>query len=358
MVISPSPKVEMKLILKLSRKLTRRALYRVPLAVWSRLVSKNEFVYCYHLASNETLPHVRHLYHYKTPQMFAEDLAWIGRICDLVDLDGFLQHRAHPSRGGRPVALITVDDGLTETFTVIRPILLHYNAPAIIFVITDCIDNRSMFYRNKASLCVERVVHADEDRRMVYLESVNSRFGQFCCDVDSFVEFVLSIRADQAAKIETMCEILGVDVEEYLAERKPYLTREQIEQLDREGFTIGAHSMNHFDFDRLSPAEIERQIIQSCTAVTEITGRTPVHFAFPFDMHGLDRGLLAQITRANPMVGTMFGAAEVIREPPYIDRILADSPRNAAPGKSNLPFRLREYYVNFVKFQLLGMSRG
>ena len=107
-------------------------------------------------------------------------------------------------------------------------------------MITDCINNRAMFYRNKASLCIERVVHAGGNRRLAYLEAVNSRFGQSCCDVDSFIEFVLSIRADQAAKIETMCEILGVDVEEYLAERKPYLTREQIVQLDREGFTIGA----------------------------------------------------------------------------------------------------------------------
>jgi hypothetical protein len=46
-------------------------------------------------------------------------------------------------------------------------------------------------------------------------------------------------------QIDAACRVLGVDCDRYLAQQRPYLTTDEVKQLQAAGFTIGAHSVTH-----------------------------------------------------------------------------------------------------------------
>jgi len=334
----------------LAKKVARRILCIIPLGAWQRLIPRHEFVFCYHLACDRRLPHLSNIYEYKTARMFADDLDYIQGHFEIVDFRELLRRRVQKETGGRPAAMITFDDGLAEAFTIARPILKERKIPAVFFIITDLIDNRAMFYRHKASLCIERFRAAENTARGKYLQLINTRYKQNCADLESVSRFILSHRADRAEVVDELCEMLEVDIADYLAQHQPYMTTEQIKTLQSEGFTIGAHTTDHLDFQNLTPEQIELQIVESCTTITELTGVTPVPFAFPFTMRGLDRDMLWRIVHDNPVIGPLFGTSGLMVEPPFIHRIFSDDPIGSRPGKSNIPRLLSgQYKMIFVE---------
>jgi len=328
----------------LAKKVARGTLGLIPLGLWQRLMPRREFVFCYHLACDHRLPHLSNIYEYKTARMFADDLDYVLRHFEIVDFAGLLRRREQGSVTGKPAALVTFDDGLAEAFSVARPLLKERQIPAVFFITTDLIENWAMFYRHKASLCIEQFRTADETARGKYLHSINSRYEQNCTDLESVSRFILAHRADRAEVVDELCEMLKVDIDGYLARHQPYLTIEQIKTLQSEGFTIGAHTTNHLDFQNLTPEHIEWQIVESCTTIAELTGVTPVPFAFPFTMRGLDRNPLLRIARNNPVIGPLFGTSGLLVEPPFFHRIFSDDPAGSRPGKSNIPVLLSTKY--------------
>lgn len=316
--------------------------------IYSKLVRRNRIAFCYHLVNDERLPHISNLYIYKTSQMFLDDLNYLIKNIQFVDLENFLKQSFNCSHKGKPVGIISFDDGLAQSYSVAKPILEKLNLPATFFLTVDFIDNRSMMYRHKVSLCIEQFKQSDENQKKIICERIKSKFGHSCSGVDTFCPFILSLHGNQTRIIDELCEALNVDVNGYLKKFTPYLTTEQIKELEDEGYDIGAHSLNHFDFNMLSFHEMEQQIVKSCEYIAEITGRSPVHFAVPFTLAGIDKGMLKRISFENSVVGTIFGTSGLFDEHPFVHRIWSDSPIGSSPGKSNLPSVLKNQYTSHV----------
>lgn len=332
----------------LLKNLAQAASQVVPLKIYSKLVPRKRLAFCYHLVSDERLRHISNLYSYKTSKMFLDDLNYLIKNIQFVGLKDFLKQSFNCSHRGKPVGIVSFDDGLAQSYSVAKPILEKINLPAAFFLTVDFIDNRSMMYRHKVSLCIEQFKQSDENQIKLICERIESEFGHSCSGVDSFSPFILSLRGNQTRIIDELCEALNVDINGYLKKFKPYLTTEQIKELADEGYDIGAHSLNHFDFNMLSFHEIEQQIVKSCEYIAEITGGSPVHFAAPFTLAGIDKGMLKRISFENSVVGTIFGISGLLDEPPFVHRIISDSPGGASPGKSNLPSILKKQYASHI----------
>lgn len=143
-----------KIFYKFSHKVTDRS----PLRVHRQFFKRNVIGFCYHVVSDELLPHIPHLYPQKSTFEFEQDLLYLKRHFRLVsyqDLtDYFLGIRRLPSNA----AYISFDDGFAECYTADRPLLLKHRIPCIFFLTTDFIDNRHLCYRSKVSLCVDKPV--------------------------------------------------------------------------------------------------------------------------------------------------------------------------------------------------------
>ena len=201
-------------VVRLAPELFRWFVYRDPIA------------FMYHTVSDERLSHFRHVYFHKNAQKFEDDLIHIKRHYHLGDWE--LLHdstrRRRPLR--KPLAFITFDDGMSECFNVVRPLLLKHSIPCCFFIRTAFVDNLRMFYRHKASLCIERVHTATQARQRELLRTVSRDSWPGLNSLESFTQWVKGLTFRDEDQIDQLCELLAVDVNRYLSEHRPlYDTR-------------------------------------------------------------------------------------------------------------------------------------
>ena len=318
-----------------ARHLVKRALDKIPAVAWRAMMPRTEIALCYHMVSQEVLPHVRPLYAYKNPAQFASDLEFLA--------------------GGD--AFLSFDDGFAECRTVVAPLLARYGQRATFFVNTDLLDNRMMMYRNKLALCIDRLEttastaapahHGETDPAILRKRAADLLGLPHPAEIVALRRAILDLRADRAMRVDALCAVLGVDVPAYLANRKPYLTWDQVRELLEEGHAIGAHGLDHREFQAMEPDEIERQMVESCNAVRAVTNQEKVPLAVPFSLDGLDRSLLADIARRNPQVGRIYGTSGLMPEPAgFLNRLVVDSPPISSPthrpsNRTRLPSKIK-----------------
>ena len=291
----------------------------------------------YHLCSDRRLPHVEHLFAYKSPDGLARDLAFLR---DRYTPVGHAEVVAHRRRGRAlpPNAVeISFDDGFAECFSVVRPLLLEYGIPASFFCVTDTIDNRSMMFRNTLSLCLERIEALSDDDRTRLRGWIATEFGVRTRSGAELRRWVDGLQHDDTGRIDALCARLGLDVAAILRDERPYLTSEELRQLARDGFTLGAHSCSHPRLERLPWEEARREILDSCAAIRELTGERTVPFAIPFGGLGLARDRLASLVGQEQGISLVYDTNDLMRDHPFVvNRIQADDPKGSWRGRSNL----------------------
>jgi hypothetical protein len=109
----------------------QRVINATPLELLRRVVPRDVAALVYHPISDAPLPHVTPLYACKSTSLFERDLIYLKQNFDLVGHDEIVAHRFE----GRPLppraAAISFDDGFSECFDVVRPLLLKHGVPCM-----------------------------------------------------------------------------------------------------------------------------------------------------------------------------------------------------------------------------------
>jgi peptidoglycan/xylan/chitin deacetylase (PgdA/CDA1 family) len=293
---------------------------------------------CYHMVSDRPVPHLQH-YKFLGPAEFELDLRYLENHFQYVSYEQILDIRSAADRRANPSVCLTFDDGFAECLSVVRPILLRHGATCIFFIVTDLIDNRDVFFETRASLCVDAVLKRPIDevealfldlglqaklrvaeatfRNSVPVEMAR-QWMTFEPRVRPMVIWLLMTQPEDADLVDQLCRRLDVNVEKYVQLRKPFLSAEQILQLRSDGFTIGAHSCSHRRLQTLSKEEAEREIVESCRTIRDLTGQASVPFAFPYFGSGLDRQWLAELRQRYPFIGLFFDTQGLRRDSSFV----------------------------------------
>jgi peptidoglycan/xylan/chitin deacetylase (PgdA/CDA1 family) len=343
----------------------KAALNGVPIGVWQRLFPKDVVIPMYHMVSNDDLPHLKY-YAYKNTPQFEADVEFVLEHQRFIGYDELVRRRLHDREGPPNAFLLTFDDGFAECFSVIRPILLNHKVEGVFFVPSGFVDNRSMFFESKLSLCIGAVERKSPDEAVEVVSFLRSEKTLNNLDQRSSTErandcfswariesplseaqrllilYLLSLEEDDAKRIDQVCERLDVDPTAYLFKRKPYMTVHQIRQLANDGFTIGGHGMAHSMLQRMSEFQVEQEIIRSCDTIREVTGQKKVPFSFPYSGEGIPETFLADLLQRYDFVELFFDSGGLRKTAPHIvDRFWADFPDGSRADKTNLPWLLR-----------------
>ena len=335
-----------------------------PTSLFHTLIRREVIGFFYHVVSDQRLPHIAHLYSYKTPQQFEKDLLYLKENYTFVSYEQLYKARIQKKTLQPGSVLLSFDDGCSECFTVVRPILLKYHIPCIFFLTTNLIDNKTMLHRHVLSLCIEKITQLDEDLRKDIISKINVEFKQSLGGLPTFMQWVKGIKSEDLDFTSRLCEVLSIDIRNYLDKQQPYLSSEQIRLLATDGFTIGAHSRVHSKLNTLTSQQVEDEIISSCQVVEEIikqgnyqvsdkiTAVTGIPFAFPFSSQGVKRELLKQITVNHKVIGLLFDSKGLRQEMDFIfNRIWAD-PVALGESSTNLPARLRLAYEDNLLWKM------
>lgn len=276
-----------------------------------------------HIVCDTAPLHVRCLYDVPSIAKFKSDLDALcrrRRPLQLTELDDL--PRSRQSKESAQRFLLSFDDGMREVYEVIVPILRERGLPAILFLNSATIDNKSMMWRNKVSLLLERA----RKWTGAIPEQISKRPGK------SLFAKINGLRYSDEGLIDELAVLFEVDFEEYLRTHRPYMTREEVQDLARWGFEIGAHSDTHPLFTELEPAEQERQITASVNFVRSL-GIPCRTFAFPFNDNGVSKALFRQMADQNIILA--FGTSEG-----RVDQIAFSFQRFAFDGaNAHVPFQ-------------------
>ena len=326
------------LLSQMARRWGRQLCQFVPVWLWHRIFPETALCLCYHMVSDSKLAHVQH-YEFLGTAEFEHDLRGLESRFEYVSYEQIVDRRLRPESSANTSVCLTFDDGFSECVSVVRPILLRHGATCIFFVVTDLIDNHAVFLETRAALCVDailrlpvdsiegivrdlgleaRLLIADSGHRGTVPAQMAQQWQKFDPRLRPLLIWLLTIRPADTSLLDQLTRQLDIDAAGYVDKLKPYLSTDQIFQLRSDGFTIGAHSCSHRRLQDLPLAEAEREIIESCRVIHELTGQASVPFAFPYFGGGLDRLWLAKLREQYPFIGLFFDTQGLRRDAPFV----------------------------------------
>ena len=239
----------------------------------------------YHTVAEQPLPHIKHLYRMKTVNKFQQDLDFLLQHFEPIDVETLYHFHINQIIPQKPVFHLTFDDGLKEMYEIVAPILLQKGVPATFFINSGFVDNKALFYRYHASLAIEK------------LKQKNKLTN----------DLKTAILACSYENKKTLFQYFSAQkVINFLNEETPYLTTKQIKSLSNQGFTIGAHSIDHPYFYEIPFAEQVRQTRDSLELVSSIVTQKLRLFAFPFTDYKVSKEFFEEIKSD---VDVSFGTA-------------------------------------------------
>lgn len=323
----------------------------VPVKPLIRLTGQKIVLPFYHTVSDESMPHIKHLYSIRTLRKFCRDLDFFLRWYNPVSFSELLEYLKGSRKVTTPVLALSFDDGLREVYDVIAPVLLKKGIPAAIYINPAFADNRDLFFKYKASLIIDRLDKINHPESLY--EIINSRLGSRIRSRTAMIRTILNISYEQKNILDSIAELLDINFDTFLKIRKPYLTTDQIRELSKQGFEVGSHSMDHPMYSSLNLDEQLRQTTESMKWITDTFNPGYRFFSFPFIDDGVRADFFNTIyNTGNQMIDLSVGSSGMKKEkyPFHLQRIPLE--------KSSLGARffVRGEYVYYMLKSLFGKN--
>lgn len=254
------------------------------------LSGKKLIVPFYHIVSDEECKHIKYLYFYKNTKQFEQDLDFLLKNFCAVSIED-----VHKGNISKPSFLLTFDDGLREMESVVMPMLLRKGIPAVFFVNPPFIDNRDLMFRYKISLIIEKIKERSETEKY-----------------KTVISNLKSLKKNDPI-LEKYIRQFEIDIDGFLQNEKPYMTLSQLQNLQKNGFAIGSHSMTHTHFAFLNSQEQYDEIKFSQTQINQWFSPAVKTFAFPFEDIGVQKKLFEDMYAKN-IIDISFGTSAMKEE--------------------------------------------
>ncbi|MBK8500997.1 MAG: polysaccharide deacetylase family protein [Saprospiraceae bacterium] len=323
---------------------------KIPLHTLIQLSGQNVVLPVYHLASDEDVPHIKHLYTIKNLSAFNRDLDFLLRNFEPIDLSTLIDHVEQRRTLKKPSFFLSFDDGLQEFYTVIAPILLARGIPATNFLNSSFIDNKELFFRYKVSLIIDRL---QKETNIKSLKAIYEILRIKDIPVKNLISALLKLRYSDFEKTDQIAKILQVDFKQFLNKKKPYLTTQQIRDLINQGFTFGAHSIDHPRYSDEPLSEQIRQTEVSTNLICEKFNLNHRIFAFPFTDYQVSKTYFDHFFHNKKLLDLSFGSAGLKRDiyPHQLQRIPMEM------GKMTANQIIHGEYLYFLLKGMLGKNR-
>lgn len=301
----------------------------------------------YHAVSDKPLNHLKHLYQVPDTKLFERDLDFLLKHYTPIEPDYLLNCVQNPKLRKKNAFLLTFDDGLREFYDVVAPILKRKGVPAICFLNSGFVGNKDLFYRLKASLLIEKLNAGSISKKMIKeIEDVFNLSGlTYYGPAD-----MLKIDWKSRSMLDKLAEILNVDFLEFLKEEQPYMTLNQVKELEMQGFYFGAHSVHHPDFQQINFSDQLAEVKGSIGFVQSHLNQPLKLFSFPFTDFGLQKDFFSHLSEHADIT---FGTANL-----KLDQITTNFQRipMEVAQRTDAETLIKYQYILFLVKKLLGKN--
>jgi len=252
----------------------------IPFHLLKKRAGINLLIPFYHIVSDNTPLHVKHLYNYRNRDEFRKDIEFFASHYNPITLNNLIDSLHLDKNLPAHSLLLTFDDGFREMYEIVAPMLMETGIPAVFFIPSDFLDNKHLFYKHKASILTDAL---GQTKSLSDLNEVKAVFLKHKIPFVDYKTSLLGLQYSQKELLNQVAKILGINFKDYLASQKPYLTSKQVKRLINDGFAIGSHSIDHPNYAHLS---IKEQLYQTSTSIKIIRRKFGLDYgAFSFPHH-------------------------------------------------------------------------
>lgn len=209
---------------------------------------------------------------------FREQIQWLRRHADLIGetkLRRFVERR-------EPLlprsTLVSFDDAYRDTFDVAFPILQEFRIPAIVFVPTGLVEQRTLGWWDTIAYLIKRTAEPriDLEGTTVSLEGHRQEV------IDELHERMKRAKAcETAGLLERLSAVCRVPLPSPETQDAELMTWEHVREVSRHGIAVGSHTHTHRVLTTLEDDEVRRELMTSKTMLEAKIGM-PVHsLAYP-----------------------------------------------------------------------------
>jgi peptidoglycan/xylan/chitin deacetylase (PgdA/CDA1 family) len=273
----------------------------LPVKFLMKLAKKKVIFPFYHFVDDGNFNFVNHLYKPKTKELFLEDLQFFKKHFTSLPIKDLRSKKKTANNYG---FFLSFDDGLSNFYNVVAPILLREKIFAINFLNSNFIDNKGLFYRYKVNILISKILKNDFNKNIKI--NICSLLKLDVFNHEEVINYLKNTSIKETKLLDELFEILGFSFKDYLKNEKPYLAKNQILELKEQGFYFGAHSKNHPRYSQIALKDQIKETIESVNEVNKQFNLENNYFAFPFSDDGVSKEFF---TRIESKKITTFGSS-------------------------------------------------
>ena len=266
----------------------------------------------YHSVSDTDLLHIKHLYKIRNSKQFEKDIDFFLKYYNPISVDEIVGSINSPAKHNKKSFLLTFDDGFRQIYDIVVPILKRKGIPAVFFVNSAFVDNCDLFYRCKASLLIDHIQTSTLSNAS--LSEISISLNKPFNGAPELIKFIQNVDYKSKHELELIASILEINFRNYLESERPYLSETQLSEIARDGFYIGAHSVDHPMFGSITIDQQINQITKSIEYITNTFHQKYRLFSFPFTDFGVKANFFDTIYNTPLFVDLTFGTAGIKRD--------------------------------------------
>ena len=264
----------------------------------------------YHLATDHPAPHIKYLYKFHNTQTFEQHIDFLLRDFCPISLQTIINIlKGNENIGSHKYFMLSFDDGMREIYDEVVPILNRKGVPAAFFLNPGFIDNKTLFYRHKASLLIDALERTNDRAAILCAQDKLRSLGISDLKLENMI---MSIPYSLRYALDDIAPILGVNFEAFLKNHCPYMSKTQCSYLRDTGHALGGHSIDHPNFAELSLEQQIHQSIESTNMIQQWFNLDYRAFAFPYSDRSVSVDMFNEL--AKQKIDISFGTAGFIED--------------------------------------------
>jgi peptidoglycan/xylan/chitin deacetylase (PgdA/CDA1 family) len=333
--------------------LRRRSIRHLPLTILQTLTRGGPCIAVYHAVTSDLPEHLRYLSVSREISCFRRDLDCFLRYFHPIALDALIDGIIGDVPLPPNAIHLTCDDGLREAMEVFAPMCRKKGVPATFFLTTAFLDNQHLGDRHFASLLLERIHRLSAGSRRSVMAILESKYPNCIVPSRDWKDLLLSTKSPgHRSVLDLVAELIGFDPAAWLKSARPYAEVSEVQRLIANGFTIGAHTVNHPHFADISIEEQVRQTVTSVKQLREMFNISCTTFAFPFGARDVSPCFYDEVQReCGVEVFFGVGSASPTAGNRLVDRISLDHSTDVAATTV-----LRHVYASRVEQRARGVQ--
>ena len=210
-------------------------------------------------------------------ERFKVEMEWLKKETRLISEDELVENLYHNKKFNEVCSMVTFDDGYVDNYDIAYPILKKLSIPAIYFIPTKHISERSLGWWDIAAYLVKSTSLKRAYFREKYLNLADK--------TKVIANIIHELKKMEASRVDgylnELSTSLDIPIPSLEIQGEQLMSWEQIKEVSENGITIGSHTHDHVILSRQTLADLRCQVKKSKDILEEKLKRNIHSLAYP-----------------------------------------------------------------------------